>query len=348
MLLQEEESKLKGEGKSHRRVDYPAVKIFKEKMSYVNTGKSIIGTVPGVEVGDEFQYFVELNIVGLHRPSQAGIDYVKQGKQPEDQKLQRGNLALANSKFVKNPVRLIQGRGKAYVYDGLYLVVEFKQEPGPHGKSKVREGFCVHDISNGKEIIPISAINTIDAEKTPTFVYVPRMIYPDWCHRTPSKGCNCINGCSQSAKCSCVMKNGGDIPYNHNGAIVLPKPLVYECGPSCKCPASCYNRVSQHGIRFQFEIFKTKSKGWGVRSLNSIPSGSFICEYTGELIEDKEAEKRIGHDEYLFDIGNNYSDSSLWNYLSTLMHDGHSIFNKLFQTVVSRLMQHGLAIWGDS
>ncbi|KAL4346423.1 hypothetical protein GQ457_17G020550 [Hibiscus cannabinus] len=399
MLLQEQESKLKGEGKTFRRVDYLAARIFKQKMEYVNTGKQIIGLVPGVEVGDEFQYFVELNIVGLHRPSQAGIDYVKQGertiatsiiasgsyeddldnsdvlwymgqggnvmqkgKQPEDQKLERGNLALATSKVVKNPVRVIhgetrssglsEGRCKAYVYDGLYLVEEFKQEPGPHGKlvykfklvripgqpeiawkvvkkSKVREGLCVHDISNGKEIIPICAINTRDAEKPPTFVYVPHMIYPDWCRRTPSKGCNCINGCSQSAKCSCVMKNGGDIPYNHNGAIVVPKPLVYECGPTCKCPASCYNRVSQHGIRFQFEIFKTKSKGWGVRSLNSIPSGSFICEYAGEILEDGEAEKRAGHDEYLFDIGNNYSDSSLLDDLSTLMHDVHSSFHQV-------------------
>ncbi|GMJ06084.1 hypothetical protein HRI_004277600 [Hibiscus trionum] len=399
MLLQEEESKLKEERKTFRRVDYLAVKIFKQKMEFVNPGKSIIGLVPGVEVGDEFQYFVELNIVGLHRPSQAGIDYVKQGertvatsiiasgsyeddldnsdvlwymgqggnvmqkgKDPEDQKLERGNLALATSKVVKNPVRVIhgetrssglsEGRCKAYVYDGLYWVEEFKQEPGPHGKlvykfklvripgqpeiawkvvrkSKVREGLCVHDISNGKEIIPICAINTRDAEKPPTFVYVPRMIYPDWCHRTPSKGCSCINGCSQSAKCSCVMKNGGDIPYNHNGAIVLPKPLVYECGPTCKCPPSCYNRVSQHGIRFQFEVFKTKSKGWGVRSLNSIPSGSFICEYAGEILEDGEAEKRTGHDEYLFDIGNNNSDSSLWDDLSTIMHDAHSSFHQV-------------------
>ncbi|KAL1194776.1 Histone-lysine N-methyltransferase, H3 lysine-9 specific SUVH5 [Cardamine amara subsp. amara] len=31
--------------------------------------------------------------------------------------------------------------------------------------------------------------------------------------------------------------------------------------------------------------------------------GSFICEYTGELIEDKDAERRTGEDEYLFDIG---------------------------------------------
>ncbi|KAL2475440.1 Histone-lysine N-methyltransferase [Abeliophyllum distichum] len=70
-------------------------------------------------------------------------------------------------------------------------------------------------------------------------------------------------------------------------------------------------QVSQRGIKFQLEIFKTESRGWGVRCLTFIPSGSFICEYAGELLEDKEAEQRIGNDEYLFDIGQNYNDSSL-------------------------------------
>ncbi|KAK8489881.1 hypothetical protein V6N12_038454 [Hibiscus sabdariffa] len=393
-LLQEEESKMKEQGKASKRIDILAAKILKEKGKYVNTGKQIIGPVPGVEVGDEFQYFVELNIVGLHRQSQGGIDYVKQGekiiatsiiaaggyendldssdvlsymgqggnvmqkgKQPEDQKLERGNLALANSKVVKNPVRVIRGetrssstllesRGKTYVYDGLYLVEEFKQEPGPHGKlvykyklvrilgqpelawkvvkkSKVREGLCTNDISQRKEKIPICAINTIDGETPPSFVYEPHMIYPDWCRPIPPKGCGCIKGCSESGNCSCVIKNGGEIPYNHNGAIVEAKPLVYECGPNCSCPASCHNRVSQHGIKFQLEIFKTESRGWGVRSLNSIPSGSFICEYAGELLEDREAEERKGNDEYLFDIGNNI-DSSLWDGLSTILPDAHS------------------------
>lgn len=400
-ILQEEESKLNEEGNTRKikRVDCQAAKILKEKGKYVNTGKPIIGPVPGVEVGDEFQYFIELNIVGLHRPSQGGIDFVKQGdkiiatsiiasggyeddldnsdvlsymgqggnviqkgKQPEDQKLERGNLALANSRFLKNPVRVIrgetrssglsEGRAKTYVYDGLYIVEEFKQEPGRHGKlvykfklvripgqpelawkvvkkSKVREGLCSHDISQGKEVIPICAINTIDSEKPPPFVYIPRMIYPDWCRPIPPKGCDCISGCLEPGKCSCVMKNGEEIPYNHNGAIVEVKPLVYECGPTCKCPASCYNRVSQHGIKFQLEIFKTKTRGWGVRSLNSIPSGSFICEYVGELLEDREAEERKGNDEYLFDIGSNYSDSSLWDDLSTLMPDAHSSFHQV-------------------
>ena len=150
------------------------------------------------------------------------------------------------------------------------------------------------------------------------------MIYPNWCRPLPPKGCECTNGCSDSEKCLCAVKNGGEIPYNRNGAIVEAKPLVYECGPSCKCSSSCHNRVWQHGIKFQLENFKTKSRGWGGRSLNSIPSGSFICEYIGELLEEKEADQRTGNDEYLFDIGNNYNDSSLWDGLSSLMPDSHA------------------------
>ena len=41
-----------------------------------------------------------------------------------------------------------------------------------------------------------------------------------------------------------------------------------------------------------------------MRSRDHVSSGSFICEYVGELLDEKEAENRIGHDEYLFDIGN--------------------------------------------
>ncbi|KAJ0047626.1 hypothetical protein Pint_15767 [Pistacia integerrima] len=391
-LLQEEEAKANGQN-NRKRIDYLAARILKTKGKYVNEGSKIIGSVPGVEVGDEFHYRIELNIIGLHRPIQGGIDYVKHkgkhlatsivasggydddldnsdvltytgqggnvingGREPEDQKLERGNLALLTSKHEQNPVRVIRGETRAsdsvrtYIYDGLYLVEKSWQDLGPHGKLvfkfrlaripgqpelawkvvkkckkfKVREGVSVTDISQGQELIPICAVNTIDEEKPPPFTYTTQMIYPDWCHPVPSKGCDCTTICSDSGKCSCAAKNGGEIPYNHNGAIVEVKPLVYECGPACKCPPSCYNRVSQKGIKFQLEVFKTESRGWGVRSLNSISSGSFICEYVGELLEEKEAEKRTGNDEYLFDIGNNNNESSLWDGLSTLIPDTQS------------------------
>ncbi|KAI9082985.1 hypothetical protein K1719_035128 [Acacia pycnantha] len=378
-LLQEVEAESKGKAKIHRRIDLEAAKILKREGKYVNADKLIFGSVPGVEIGDEFDYRVELNLVGLHRHIQAGIDYAMRNgehlatsivasggyndeldnsgvliysghggnvmskkKEPEDQKLERGNLALKNSIKKKNPVRVIRGAffgggsRRTFVYDGLYEVESYWQERGPHGKMvfkfqlrripnqpelpwielknsntfTLRKGLCVADISHGKEALPIRAVNTKDHQKPPSFEYITRMIYPGWLQPIPSEGCNCTDRCSDPTRCCCAVKNGG-IPFNHTGCIVEVKSLVYECGPSCKCPPECYSRVSQHGIKLPLEIYKTEKKGWGVRSLCSIPSGSFVCEYIGELLEDKEAEKRSGLDEYLFDIGNNLINNGI-------------------------------------
>ncbi|KAL3844137.1 hypothetical protein ACJIZ3_001540 [Penstemon smallii] len=395
-LLQREEANSvpDEEGKPNKcekiiRIDLHTAKIIKERGKEVNTEKQYLGSVPGVEVGDEFQYRVELAVVGIHRLLQGGIDWMKINKVPvatsivasggyaddmenadvliysgqggnvigkkkeaEDQKLERGNLALVNSVKAGTPVRVVRGwketklvdpldsRPKivtTYVYDGLYTVKNYWTETGPHGKNvfkfelrrnpgqpelawkelkksskfKTRPGVCVADISGGTEPFPICAVNIIDEQKPPTFNYTSKMMYPDWYHPIPPAGCDCVGRCADSKKCSCAVRNGGEIPYNRNGAIVEVKPLVYECGPSCKCPPSCYNRATQRGLKFKLEIFKTESRGWGVRSITSIPSGSFICEYAGELLEDTEAEQRIGNDEYLFDIGQNYNDFSL-------------------------------------
>ncbi|CAD6250063.1 unnamed protein product [Miscanthus lutarioriparius] len=114
-----------------------------------------------------------------------------------------------------------------------------------------------------------------------------------------------------SQKCACTVKNGGGFHFNDIGGLTEGKPLIYECGPSCKCPPTCRNRVSQHGIKFRLQVFKTKSMGWGVRTLDFIPDGSFVCEYVGELLTDEEAQERK-NDEYLFAIGNSYYDAPHW------------------------------------
>ncbi|WJX60548.1 [histone H3]-lysine(4) N-trimethyltransferase [Trifolium repens] len=141
-LLQEAEAKAKSNEKERRRFDLQAAKILKEKGNYVNEGGKILGSVPGVEVGDKFHYRIELNIIGLHRQIQGGQggNVMSSDKDPEDQKLERGNLALKNSSEEKNPVRVIRGsesvdgKSKIYVYDGLYLVESCWQEMGSHGK----------------------------------------------------------------------------------------------------------------------------------------------------------------------------------------------------------------------
>ena len=56
--------------------------------------------------------------------------------------------------------------------------------------------------------------------------------------------------------------------------------------------ASCLNRVVQKGLQLKLQVFKTKHKGWGLRSLGIIKKFTFVCEYTGELITIQDAKKR--------------------------------------------------------
>ncbi|KAM1169309.1 hypothetical protein ACFX19_031649 [Malus domestica] len=127
----------------------------------------------------------------------------------------------------------------------------------------------------------------------------------------------------------------------------------YWCRPippeGCSCIANAQNlrNVLVRLRTTELEIFKTESRGWGVRSLNSIPSGSFICECIGELLEEKEAEERTGNDEYQFDIGNNYNDNSVWDGLSTLMPNAQSNSCGVVGDGGFTVMQYSAATWED-
>ena len=77
---------------------------------------------------------------------------------------------------------------------------------------------------------------------------------------------------------------------------------------------TCHNRVLQHGITVRLQAFRVYGMGWGIRALQNIPKGSFICEYVGEIISDSEAETR--EDSYLFDLESRVSTISLYsNYI---------------------------------
>ncbi|XP_029129582.1 histone-lysine N-methyltransferase, H3 lysine-9 specific SUVH5 isoform X2 [Cajanus cajan] len=164
----------------------------------------------------------------------------------------------------------------------------------------------VSDISNGKEKFPVRVVTSVTCvQLPPTFHYIVQNIYLNKFKQTILQGCDCGDACVNSEKCPCIAKNGGRMPYDSKRTLVSPmdSSLIYECGPSCKCFSSCTNRVTQHGIQFQLEIFMTELKGWGVRTRSYIPSGSFVCEYIGEVSKDKEAGSRLGFSDYIFDMG---------------------------------------------
>ncbi|KAL4203478.1 hypothetical protein AMTRI_Chr01g104170 [Amborella trichopoda] len=282
-----------------------------------------------------------------------GVD--SRGKQVGDQKLERGNLALEKSLQHGNEIRVIKGvkdvsspSGKAYIYDGLYRVQQGWTERGTMGfkvfKYKLlrcpgqpnlgsslwkqleqwrenpltRPGATTSDVSSMAEKVPVCLVNDVDDEKRPRFLYITgvRNSKPS---TNPSPGCMCVNACSPNdINCCCLGLNGGQFPYNPNGILFSPKPMIYECAPTCLCSNICRNRASQNGLKLHFEVFKTRNKGWGLRSWNPIPSGTFICEYAGLIMHNGEEEEETD-DEYLFLSNRERQNPFNWANIYTLL-----------------------------
>lgn len=271
---------------------------------------------------------------------QGGVN--RRDKELKDQKLERGNLALEKSTHRANDVRVIRGvkdpstvAGKIYVYDGLYRINESWTEKAKNGYSVFkyklvrmagqpdafriwksieqwkggatsRVGVILPDLTSGEEKLPVSLVNDVDDEKGPAhFTYTSSLKYSNPINLTvPSSGCVCLGGCLPgNSNCPCLEKNGGSLLYTANGLVVNQSSLVYECGASCQCPPSCRNRLSQGGLKIHLEVFKTKDRGWGLRSWDPIRAGAFICEYAGEVISPSKIDK-FGvdtDDDYTFD-----------------------------------------------
>lgn len=71
---------------------------------------------------------------------------------------------------------------------------------------------------------------------------------------------------------------------------ILLSLRIYECNKMCKCSAQmCTNRLVQHGLQVRLQLFKTQNKGWGIRCLDDVAKGSFVCIYAGEKQTYKES-----------------------------------------------------------
>ncbi|XP_074568350.1 histone-lysine N-methyltransferase family member SUVH9-like [Curcuma longa] len=169
------------------------------------------------------------------------------------------------------------------------LANELKQNPSG-GRSV---GHICLDISTGKENVPVSLFNDVDNDKDPLcFEYIAHSIFPQQTSQgagSMGNGCDCTMNCSMG--CYCALKNGGCFPYDENGTLLRGKPLIYECGTGCKCPLTCPNRVSQKGISYELEVFRSIETGWGVRSFDVIRAGTFVCEFSGITVTKQEAEQ---------------------------------------------------------
>uniref|UniRef100_A0A8C9W5F2 Euchromatic histone-lysine N-methyltransferase 2 n=1 Tax=Scleropages formosus TaxID=113540 RepID=A0A8C9W5F2_SCLFO len=171
--------------------------------------------------------------------------------------------------------------------------------------------FSDSDVAQGYENVPIPCVNGVDEEDCPSdYKYISENCETSAMNIdrniTHLQHCSCTDDCS-SSNCLC-----GQLSircwYDKDRRLLqefnkIEPPLIFECNLACSCYRTCKNRVVQEGIKVRLQLYRTEKMGWGVRALQDIPQGSFICEYVGELISDAEADVRED-DSYLFDLDN--------------------------------------------
>ncbi|XP_031268881.1 probable inactive histone-lysine N-methyltransferase SUVR2 isoform X1 [Pistacia vera] len=69
----------------------------------------------------------------------------------------------------------------------------------------------------------------------------------------------------------------------------IQRNIIKECWSKCGCYRQCGNRVVQRGINCKLQVFFTPDgKGWGLRTLEKLQKGAFVCEFVGEIVTIKE------------------------------------------------------------
>ncbi|XP_054650469.1 histone-lysine N-methyltransferase SETDB2 isoform X1 [Dunckerocampus dactyliophorus] len=145
------------------------------------------------------------------------------------------------------------------------------------------------DLSRGTEPTPVELCVGPDDTRPAEFRY-RKDRWPHGCFlsRDPlfDACCDCTDGCLDAQHCACIAMTGAGHHYTHQR---LTKPLpsgLFECGPWCSCDrARCQNRIVQRGIKVRLQVFWTDRCGWGVRCLDDLDAGMFVCIFAGVILQ---------------------------------------------------------------
>ena len=183
---------------------------------------------------------------------------------------------------------------------------------------------------------PITVENNVDLEGPPeNFEYIndyksgPGIEIPN----DPPIGCECEDCGTKKSEC-CPSQFGVEYAYyKHKRLRITPGRPIYECNKRCKCGPDCSNRVVQQGRKHKVCIFRTKNgRGWGVKALQKIKSGSFVMEYVGEVRWGWYTSRRYNFNFYQL-LKWSMSSSSMIKQVKIL----HQRRNFLFEVILSTL-----------
>uniref|UniRef100_A0A182W7G5 Histone-lysine N-methyltransferase n=1 Tax=Anopheles minimus TaxID=112268 RepID=A0A182W7G5_9DIPT len=172
--------------------------------------------------------------------------------------------------------------------------------------------FECKDISFGAELVPVHCVNNYENQQPPPCEYSTERIPTEGVNLNLDKeflcGCDCEDDCLDKSKCQCwqltiagrryMPANIIDIGYVYKRLLNNIHTGVYECNVQCKCNKNkCLNRVVQNSLQMKLQVYRTHDKGWGIRCLNDVSKGSFICIYAGHLITDEASDRICEMDE---------------------------------------------------
>lgn len=98
---------------------------------------------------------------------------------------------------------------------------------------------------------------------------------------------------NKTMKCDCTiteedLKNG-EMGCRYN---CINRLLFIECSSKCRCGEFCDNQQFQRHNYAPVSVFRTEKKGFGIRANDDIPQETFIIEYVGEVLNNKQFDKR--------------------------------------------------------
>ncbi|XP_077434443.1 histone-lysine N-methyltransferase, H3 lysine-36 specific-like [Vanacampus margaritifer] len=98
---------------------------------------------------------------------------------------------------------------------------------------------------------------------------------------------------SEVPRCNCKASDENPCGVDSE---CINRMLLYECHPQvCAAGERCQNQTFTKRQYTVVEIFRTLSRGWGLRSVSDIKKGAFVSEYVGEVIDEEECRARIKH-----------------------------------------------------
>ncbi|XP_020595826.1 histone-lysine N-methyltransferase SUVR4-like, partial [Phalaenopsis equestris] len=150
-----------------------------------------------------------------------------------------------------------------------------------------------------------SLVTELDLQRTCSMSMCKRdwrrlCLYFRWSYEKGISRCHCLDEVKKRLyfceDCPIERIRNGMMPEPCKGHLI--RKFVKEFWTKCECSRICGNRIVQHGITRNLQVFWTaEGKGWGLRALDELPKGAFICEYVGEILTNAElfVTGKMGH-----------------------------------------------------